>query len=1524
MKLYLIKTNKIYITDLPSVVSGNYWICDKDKDDELRNLINVSVMNDNWQINSNNEHKIVNSNNSVIDSAILQINSFYNIKIDSEESLAILYCGPDYDTSTTTYKISLDNDITIGNVASNNICYDIPFIGEKTAKISFKDGKKYITDLGSKTGVYVNNNRITESIIENGDVIFIMGLRLVIIGDLLLGNNPFNKVIYSGSSFQIYSEISSPIIDDDTEVKSNIELYSESDYFSKAPRFQTVIEKQELVIDPPPAKENQEEQPLIYTIGPMVTMSMTSLITGYVSLTAISKGDKSISTALPTLIMAAAMICGTILWPLLTKNYTKKQKINKEKLRQEKYNEYIQSKCTFIDIEMKKQRQILNENYISNEECEKIILSKNRKLWERKLEDEDFLSVRLGIGTIPLEIDIKYPEEHFSLEDDNLKRILSNLVEKSSDLTNVPIGFSFAEKYISAVVGKWDELGSYIKGILLQLVTFHSYEDLKLVFLINEKHTDFWEFAKTLPHTWNNEKSFRFFSNNYDEMKEVSAYLERMINSRIDENNNGSYKDFSDYYMIITDDYSNVKSIGIINKVLEQKSNIGFSVLILNDNLSTLPDECSTFISIANKNGGIFESKLSSDKQKEFTVDEYMPTRMEECSKILSNIPIKIAGETFVLPTIYEFLEMYNAGKVEQLNVLQRWKLNNSVASLQAPIGIDSHGMLFKLDVHEKIHGPHGLIAGMTGSGKSELIITYILSMAINYHPDDVSFVLIDYKGGGLTGAFRNEETGIKLPHLAGTITNLDTGEINRALTSIQSELRRRQAIFNEAREKLNEGVIDIYKYQKLYHEGLVSEPVPHLLIISDEFAELKANQPDFMDQLISTARIGRSLGVHLILATQKPSGVVNDQIWSNSRFRICLKVQEKSDSNDMIKRPDAALLKQTGRFYLQVGYDEYFELGQSAWCGAKYVPKDKVEKKTDDSIDFINNLGYVVKDVKENKVVVEESHGEQLNNVVKYLSDIAKKENINIKQLWLEKIPAVIYVEALKQKYNYVPQKCIINPIIGEYDDPDNQYQGLLTLPIYEGNTLIYGMPGSGKDITLNTTIYSIITNYTTEEANIYILDFGGEALKIFSKVPHVGDILYVNDEEKIDNLFKMLTREIERRKILFSDYNGDYNTYIKYSNKLISTIIVIINNYEVMTETYSKYDDILSQITREGVKYGIMFILTVSSSNAVRYRLAGNFRNKLVLQLNEEYGYSSIISSAKKMQPSEIKGRGIVELNGVFEFQTAYMCNPENQIDFIRNLTTKLSENNKAVKCVPTLPSKVSFNDVNDNITINSIPIGIEKDSLTVSKFDFKQKFTSLIVTSDLSLASNFVKSLAFEFLSIKTNLIVIDAEEVCTNEDFKVNYFNSDFDSVYEKIFKTINDQYKIYVDNNYNKKSLEGQTNITCMILGINDFKNKLSDDNKKSFDSLFEKGKDLGTFNFIIVDLPDKLKKMEYDSWYKNSVTNNRGIWLGNGIANQYVIKLNKIPRELYEEIPNDFGYVIEKGYALLIKTVNFY
>ena len=1175
---------------------------------------------------------------------------------------------------------------------------------------------------------------------------------------------------------------------------------------------------------------------------------------------------------------------------------------------------------------MKIQRQILIDNYLPLSATKEIIYSKKRNLWEREIDQEDFLDLRLGIGTTPLFGNVNFPTERFSLETDELLKEVYKLGDESRMLENVPISLSFVQKNISAIIGTSSNKRQFVEGLILQILAYHSYEDLKLVIFTNEKNVQYWEYLKVAPHTWSNDKSTRYFATNLDEAKEISLVLEKELQGRKFKDVNGKrelssadYKHYRPYYVIFTDNYKEIRDIEIIKDVAETNLNYGFSMIVISPRLINIPNECKTFVSIGDKKSGVFENELVSNKQKEFLADFDPTLNMYECCKILANIPIDIAKENQALPTSLSFLEMYNVGMVEQLNILNRWKQNDPTKSLQAPVGVDKTRELFKLDLHEKFHGPHGLIAGMTGSGKSEFIISYIMSMALNYHPYEVSFVLIDYKGGGLTGAFENKETGMKLPHLAGTITNLDTNEMNRSLASIQSELRKRQRMFNEARDKLNESTIDIYKYQSLYRKGLVDRPISHLFIISDEFAELKAQRPEFMDQLISTARIGRSLGVHLILATQKPSGVVNDQIWSNSKFRVCLKVQDKADSNDMIKCPDAANLKEAGRFYLQVGYNELFAMGQAAWAGAKYYPTEKRKKKVDQTINIIDNVGNVIKslDTKQNEIVVE-SKGEEITSIIKYIVEEAKSENIKIEQLWLDKIPDVIYVEELKRKYHYQIKKNDINPIIGEYDDPDNQSQNLLTLPLSrDGNTIVFGAGGTGKELMLTSIIYSSITTHDSSEVNFYILDFGAETLTMFRKAPHIGEVLLQTESEKIENLFKMISKIIEERKRLFVDYNGSYDFYINHGGKQIPMIVIVINNVEAFVETYSDYEELLGQITRDCHKYGVIFIFSTNGPNTVRYRLRQNFRQNIVLQFNDQSDYASVLAGVRKKEPSKIFGRGMVDLEGIFEFQTAYPYKEEKMTDYIKIICNKLSEicTYKAKK-VPILPEVVNEESVSEALgSLRTIPVGIEKESLEVATINLKDSYIYNITGEDISSLPGFIHGLAKAIVKVpNAQCLIMDAISTLSNTTITttgISYESGDCRNIIDKLTQ-------IYE----NKKADNTPEEVVCIIIGLNSLFQKMSSIEKGNFTTLIQNAAGLGTLKFIVVETIDSIKTISYEVWYKTNIDLSAGIWIGNGIANQFTLKVTTAARVLRAEIESNFGYVIKKGKATLIKFLS--
>ena len=1520
MQIVLLKQEKLYKYPFPSDLVTNYWIKDKDEFDNNRDLVALEKGENGWYMLANDTCKIIDGTNEVA-SVAATLNKFYVLKIINKDSTtnALIYICNENDPSYVSYQVTADGEYTIGSSDEQNIIIKNSNINANHAIIVRQEGHFIIKSIDNNIGVYVNDYKEIEKKLENGDIIFILGYKIIVLNDYLIINGYGNGVTINSPNIvkrelPDYKGEFIKTIDDD-----NAELYNENDYFSRSPRFVTTIDETNISIDSPPASIEKDETPIIYTIGPMLTMALSSVISASTSIISVTRGNGSIISVIPTMLLSVVMLTSTILWPTLMKKYSKKQQEKKEKERQEKYSEYLKEKENLIEQAKVNQLQILTENYPEPKNLENIILNKRRNLWERRIEDEDFLNVRLGIGTIPLKMNLSYAKEDFSLSTDALKEELKKIGDNAKDIVNAPVTANLALRNKMVIIGEKHYKEAMIKSIILQLITYHAYNDLKLVVMTSEEETSIWDDIKNLPHLWSNSRDIRFFANNFEDMQKISFYLEQEYMSRKYTDDDGTrreinidYHHTTPYYLIIVDDIKKNKNVEIVNKVLTEENNLGFGLIILNDGISNLPNECNDFLTAAGEKSAIMTNDLNKENQQIFTMDSMDGINLPLLCEKLSNIPIKAVTTLDEQKNTISFLEMYKVGKIEQLNILDRWSKNNPVNSLSVPIGIHADGELFNLDLHEKFHGPHGLIAGMTGSGKSEFIITFILSMCLNFNPEEVSFVLIDYKGGGLTGAFENKLTGKKLPHLAGTITNLDTAEIKRSLSSIQSELKRRQSLFNKAKLELNESTLDIYKYQKLYRDGKISEPISHLFIISDEFAELKNQQPDFMNELISTARIGRSLGVHLILATQKPSGIVDDQIWSNSKFKVCLKVQEKADSMDVIKCPDAAALKQVGRFYLQVGYNDYFAMGQSAYSGAKYVPKDKITKTVDRNISFINDIGDTTKSIETSKKVEVASMGEELPNILNYICEAAESKNMVAEKLWLDKIPKEIFVNNLMNKYNFKPQKWDITPIVGEYDDPGNQKQALLTIDFNNtGNTIVYGIEGG--EIALSSIIYSLIISHGPNELNIYIIDFGTEIFGMFKNAPQVGDVVFISENEKLINLFNTLNRELEKRKKLLIDYNGDYNLYVKNGHTDLPRCIVAINNYEVFTENYEDYIDVISGLAREGERYGIMFVITASGSNSVRGKTSQNFSNQICLQFNDPNDYISILGPTHGMVPSDIKGRGLVKLQGeIYEFQTAYPCKWDNVNAFIKNVCFKLNEVVKQqAPEIAVLPDHVRLTNVARNIVdIKNVPIGIEKNTLAISTFDFNKNKISLVAAQDNTLIDKFIASLVQVLQAISnTQVFMFDANEGIKNSSGINNYYDNNYSDMLKKmqeIFDNPSSQMNIFV------------------ISGIDTFKNGLSSEEQNKLTTILTGIKTRNDMRVIIADAIGKIKTFEYEAFYRDNVQPINGIWIGSGITEQFTIKSSTYNKETRNPIPNDFGYNINRGSATLIKLLDFY
>ena len=1482
-------------------------------------MVNIAAQDDSWILSPSKNTKVYDAYGNT-ENVVLKIKSYYIV--EKNDNKFLLYCDYSNDMSYKNYLVKDGTTIIVGSSVDANICIPLSNILSEHIKLTFQGGVWTLT-LSEGAVCYLNDRIIKKSSIrcDNGDLLNIYGIKIFLIHGSIFINNPFNNIKIKDLE-QINYVIEDTLVDEEIEDKA---YYSDDDYFLKSPRVRSSVETFNMKIDSPPPKEDLQEVPLWATMAPMLTMVASSAITLSNALMSYINNEKTLGEIAPTLVISGCMVFTMLIWPNINKKIQKKQKILKEEERQAKYKSYISKKDRELLEEYERQKRIIEDNVLSTDVCYDMIMNKRRTLWSRRNDQDDFLNVRIGVGDEPFNAEVSYATEDFTMENDDLKVMVDKLIENYKIIKEVPMSYSFLENILTGINGLYPKYVTFTSNMLLQLMSFHSYDDLKFVIFTNDNNKNRWDFLIDTPYCFSNDKTIRFFATNAEEMMEVSNYLEQIFSGRQVLKQNKVNKFNNGHFLIIIDDIDVARKVSVINKILKEKEGFGFSLLILEEKLSKVPSEVSKFLVIGEKTSIIWD--MTNNDQRKFIEETKDNYDMKGCAKILSNLPLYMEDSAKQLPSTITFLETFGVGKIEQLNVLNRWKQNNPTKSLKAEIGANINAEPFILDLHEKAHGPHGLVAGMTGSGKSEFIITYVLSMAVNYSPEEVQFVLIDYKGGGLASAFVDSETGKKIPHIAGTITNLDKAEINRALASINSELRRRQAVFNDVKMKTGEGTIDIYKYQRLYRDGVIKEPMSHLIIVCDEFAELKAQQPDFMNDLVSAARIGRSLGVHLILATQKPSGVVDAQIWSNAKFKICLKVQDKQDSNEMIRNDMAAELKQVGRFYLLVGYSEFFSMGQSAWAGAQYFPNNEFKKTVDKNVYFIDNIGSVNKTINNiPSKVTSVSEGEELTNIVKYLIDIGNQsKSLQLRQLWLDKIPNVIYSDDLKIKYNYQKEDYVINPIIGEYDNPVNQIQGLLTLNFNDlGNTIIYGMSESGKDEILQTIVYSMIDNYTTDELHLYLIDFGAETLMHFMDAPQVGDVVLSNDEEKIYNLIKHLSGEMASRKKTFASYGGNYTDYLKYSGEKLPSIVVVINAIDIMNEIHQDIVEKYVPIIREGSKYGIYFLITAENQTSVKLKVVQSCKNVLCLQMSNELTYREILGKTNGVLPAQVLGRGLVKLEEVCEFQTATVSKGDTFYNFIKPYIEKLKQKgySKAPE-IYIMPEIVDIDKMMNKYTgANTVPIGIFKESLNCALFDFTKKTISVVSANEFDNMSRFIRNLVYCFTKGKGfSTYFIDACNFYDKFEYDKPYLNEKFNEFVDTLTQANDKIQEILEQNNMNYKIIKNVPNTLVTIIGFEKFYSKLDDEHKKAFQKVLTDNKEESKFNFVLIDVPATFKKHEYDDWYKNSFDSGNGIWVGPGFGQQFVLKASN-QLTSFSAITTEYACVLKNGSITIAKLIN--
>nr|WP_027871344.1 FtsK/SpoIIIE domain-containing protein [[Eubacterium] cellulosolvens] len=1006
-------------------------------------------------------------------------------------------------------------------------------------------------------------------------------------------------------------------------------------YFVPSPRQNMKLIEREMVIEDPPARETDEESSSLMAIGPAATMALPMMI-GYGAMAAVNhrEGDGGHLFVYVSLFTITASAALSIFWTVAGRMQQRRQRKKREEKRQRLYKSYLEEKNREVSEIRKYNTAVLHQRYPSAASVSAYNRDRS-ELWNRDPSEKDFLNMRVGMGRIPFQVKIRTTEPGLIYREDPLADLPRQLKARYEWLEQVPVCVDLAAEKMTGLVGTGDRAGAVRLAHLLcaQIAASCSPADVRLVCFWDREKDDpkVWECMRFLPHFWSPDRQIRYMADGAEERRDLSFRLSGILREREQRHREtvGEKTEHEEWFVILFSSPELLEESLIRKYFGPDTEKLHASALVLAGRVEQLPKQCTTGIRFDPSGSRIMPLGVAREEEKQdFCADPVSCENLRTMGENLLPVRVCSPGGKEELADQIDFLKMYGVRTTEELCVIERWRRGRASERLRARLGRKGGGICY-LDLHEKYHGPHGIIAGATGSGKSVLIESCILSLAIEYSPEELNFLLIDYKGGGTADPFD------RLPHLAGKISNLSGANVGRALQSIKSENTRRQRILAEY------GVNHADRYMELYRRGEAKEPLPHLVIIIDEFAELKREQPDFMQELVSVAQVGRSLGVHLILATQKPSGTVSENIWSNSHFRICLRVQSRQDSMDMLRSPDASGISICGRAILQVGNNEVYEMFQSAYCEEKYDP----ERKTGRSVRLILSTGENA--LPESRERTEKAdQRKQIDAVIDEIVCCARSGKIApAAPLWLPPLGKQVWIPDIRTEEDGI--------VMGVLDDPQEQRQMPLVIDPGAGAVAVCGGPGSGK----STFLYTFLTGALrpgrdlhrkkTEEddpsvrrrTEVIVMNYGGTALASFRGHRQVN--VYLDRESGMEEIRAVFLR-------------------MKKWRQNCGGILVIDDLGFFREQTGSRFDDDLMHVLREEGRQNSMIAVSAAGFgfSDIPLRMSEFFRQTFSLEQTDRVRYLDVLRQThidvypKKHTP----GRGITVCKGrVLEFQTA-----------------------------------------------------------------------------------------------------------------------------------------------------------------------------------------------------------------------------------------------------------------------------
>ncbi len=864
--------------------------------------------------------------------------------------------------------------------------------------------------------------------------------------------------------------------------------------------------------------------------------------------------------------------------------------------------------------------------------------ARHPRLWERRPNDADFLCLRLGLGVRPSTVLVAAP--HPDMPDPRLEEA-HRLEAEYRAVPDVPLTVNLRAGPLG-VAGPLPVRADLARALLVHLAAHHSPDEVHLLAVgAPERAADF-HWLRWLPHVHALETTapFPMLAGDAAPARPALQGLLEELRRRQNQLHGlppGQPGPAWPWLVLLAEDAPGLRDDPALHLLLSPIGRtLNVTAIFLVEQVHQVPTGCVSVVELTGDGtlAGCTDGELFTG-----TPDRADVATAEALTRALAPLRVETLRPEGTIPTTVRLLDLLGIADPESYDAAHAWSQRAAGRFLRVPIGLRRGGQPLELDLNPTAHGPHGLVAGTTGSGKSELLQTLVVALALTHHPHDLGFVLVDFKGGGAFAGLRD------LPHTLGLVTDLSGSLAERALVTLGAEMERRKRLFSAV------GVNDIAAYQRLYWQGRAHEPLSRLVIIVDEFAELVGDVPEFMDGLIGVARVGRSLGLHLILATQSPAGVVGQQIWANARFRICLRVESRQESVEMLHRPEAAdLPRLPGRGYLQVGNNEVFELFQVARVAGRCPPGGEAPPPRRIVVKRVLPSGRTpaLPDGPPERTDGAVAWPSDLERVVRRLADAARELRLDrLPSPWPDPLPdAVALPDLLRRagldgwdgaRWALPPERPWLTAVLGLLDDPAHQRQFPLRLELeqQDGHLLIVGAPGSGQEMALRTLLMSLARTHTPAELHVYLIECAGQALAPLERLPHVGGRFTSSDEERVPRLLRRLLDALEERKRLCGEAGVDGLAQLRLlrPDKAPPAIVVVVTGLLEFRNTFPDELLALTRLVREGGPYGIHLLLAAERVGDVPGALGSVIARRLALRLAEPTDYGLLLGMPPRL---------------------------------------------------------------------------------------------------------------------------------------------------------------------------------------------------------------------------------------------------------------------------------------------------